>query len=90
MATALSHLKLLLPYRPPYPSQFVSGGNKFGARVLLNGASTARISNVMLEYCGQVGEGGSGFPSWSVCWYMMRSWLTGPDRFSIGRTFNRV
>ena len=31
------------------------GGEAFGCRVVVHGASTARLSHVTLQYCGQVG-----------------------------------
>ncbi|KAG2432951.1 hypothetical protein HXX76_008679 [Chlamydomonas incerta] len=33
----------------------VVGGERYGCRVIVNGASTARISNAALRYCGQAG-----------------------------------
>lgn len=42
------------------PAQRAAGGGLFGARFLVHKASTLRLSNVLLSYCGQGGFGTRG------------------------------
>lgn len=36
-------------------SQYLTGGGKFGPRVVVAGNATAQLDNIRLEYCGQAG-----------------------------------
>lgn len=36
-------------------TQYQTGGGKFGPRVLAAGNSTAQLSNIRMDFCGQAG-----------------------------------